>query len=256
MIDIDDENQRIFVHKICSKILSHPLEQIDAILSIDHDDYYAHYFIDELLQEVFQSEGVKVTQHYNPNSICIDYQMDTLNDTLPICKEWFQPHIEDLKRSDKRTRKEWEKHYEEDHPEYIMKNELIKKTKKIGFNYFIDFEWNTEQDNHHYGSGDLIFGSDYGVYIIIETEWLNKKDSAHARRSRIDARNKVKHQAQIYKQFAEEKFKNKAIKVIGASYTNDSKLRFVDNQDEEIAKMIEKHYRIYYKAQSKHIYLN
>ena len=76
------------------------------------------------------------------------------------------------------------------------------------FNYFIDFEWKAEQNNYHYGAGGLIFGSDYGVYIVIETEWLNMAKSGHAKRARNEAREKVIHKAQTYKRFAQEKFKN------------------------------------------------
>src|SRR5688572_6021533 len=45
-------------------------------------------------------------------------------------------------------------------PGYAIKNKIINEIKEFlpGFGYFIDFEWDTEQDNNHYDVGDLIFG--------------------------------------------------------------------------------------------------
>ncbi len=140
------------------------------------------------------------------------------------------------------------------HPEYKMKNDIINKIEEIlpGFSYLVDFEWVTGQED--YGVGDLIFGSDYGVYVIIETKWLNiMNPEQRARIARNQARNNINYQAIIFKQFAEEKFKNDAIKVIGASYTNDDIIQFVDSQDREIAAIIKKRHK---SQKCRHIYLN
>src|ERR1051325_2766965 len=109
-----------------------------------------------------------------------------------------------------------------------------------GFKYLIDFQW--EFDNN---TGDLIFGSDYGIYLVIESKWLNVNTGTRAERSRNDARTNVKDRARRFNQLAIAKYGNDAIKVIGASYTNDTeneKLQFVDNQDEEIANIIKDAY--------------
>src|SRR5436190_1500489 len=63
----------------------------------------------------------------------------------------------------------------------LKKNYLIKNINEIvpGFKYFVDFQWefnefnegnNVAYDNNRIG--DLIFGSDYGIYLVIETCWL------------------------------------------------------------------------------------
>ena len=81
--------------------------------------------------------------------------------------------------------------------------------------------------------------------LVVESKWLNMNTGTHAERSRNDARTNVKDRARRFKQLAIAKYGNDAIKVIGASYTNDTeneKLQFVDNQDEEIANIIKDAY--------------
>jgi len=238
-VNIYDERQRTFVLKTCSKILSYPFSEPNSSLSLGNE-YYGHnrFEIDVLLNAVFKSNHVNVYRSCY-SSICIDFKSDTLARVLPICKEWFQPSIKSLKRLDKEKRRSWVQNYNGSHSEERMKNDLINNIDKIlpGFNYLVDFEWDVNENYHHYGVGDLIFGSKYGVYISIETKWLNTNSGKSARASRNYARNEVKTQAERYRRLAQDKF---MVKVIGASYTNDAEntIQFVNDQDAEIAEII------------------
>ncbi|RIA80460.1 hypothetical protein C1645_866802 [Glomus cerebriforme] len=244
-VDINDERQRTFILGICSKILSHPFRITNSSLHLETYNFHVHncfnqFEIDKLLQEAFQSNNVYVYRSYS--SIYVDFKIDTLNNVLPICKQWFQPSIKSLVRLDEEKRRLWNQNFNGNHSEEIMKNDLINNIDIIlpGFNYLIDFEWKANESYYHYGVGDLIFGSDYGVYIVIETKWLNMNSGKSVARNH--ARNEVKTQAKRYRQFAQEKF---TVKVIGSSYTNDTvnnAIQFVDSQDEEIAKFITNYY--------------
>ncbi|CAB4398871.1 unnamed protein product [Rhizophagus irregularis] len=233
-VDVDDEQQRIFVLDICTEILS---SSTDTYNCFDISKYKGLY-IDKLLKLVFQSNDVNA--HLLHHSLVrVDFNENTLANVLQICKVWFQPYVRNLKRTDREKRREWDQNKNIYHPEEKMKNYLINNIDKIfpGFNYLVDFEWCVNEDYLHYGIGDLIFGSDYGVYIVIETKWLNTNTGKTAQVSRNIARNKVKYQSITYKKYAQEKF---ALKVIGASFTNDEEnaIQFVDNQDERIASII------------------
>ncbi|CAG8580988.1 17960_t:CDS:2 [Funneliformis caledonium] len=203
-----------------------------------HD--YGRFVIDRLLQEAFRSNNIKVTHRFC-SYIYVDYKKeDTLRDVLMTCKTWFQPFIKRLKKLDEEKRKRWKLNYNGYHSEDAVKNYLIDNIDKIlpGFHYLVDFEWCIKkgyQYYDHYGVGDLVFGSEHGVYIRIETNCLNTNST---RSTRNVSKNKVKKQVKTYKESSEEKF---VIKVIEASYINDT-LKFIDDQDREIAKFIEYHY--------------
>ncbi|CAB4411671.1 unnamed protein product [Rhizophagus irregularis] len=233
-VDVDDEQQRIFVLDICTKILS---SSTDTYNCFDISKYKGLY-IDRLLKLVFQSNDVNAYL-FEYSLVHVDFNENTLAKVLQICKVWFQPYVRNLKRIDREKRREWDQNKNIYHPEEKMKNYLINNIDKIfpGFNYLVDFEWFVNEDYLHYGAGDLIFGSDYGVYIVIETKWLNTNTGKTAQVSRNIARNKVKYQSITYKKYAQEKF---TLKVIGASVTNDEEnaIHFVDNQDERIASII------------------
>lgn len=234
-VDIDDEQQRIFVLDICTEILSSSTDTYDCF----DISKYKGLCIDRLLKSVFQSNDVNAYLLHR-SLVRVDFNEHTLAKVLQICKVWFQPYVKNLRRLDKEKRREWDQNRNTYHPEERMKNDIINNIGKIfpGFNYLIDFEWCVNEDNLHYGVGDLIFGSDYGVYIVIETKWLNTNTGKTAQVSRNISRNKVKYQAITYKQYAQEKL---ALKVIGASATNDAEnaIQFVDDQDKRIALIIE-----------------
>ncbi|CAI2177437.1 552_t:CDS:2 [Funneliformis geosporum] len=224
-VDVYDEKKRKFVLDICSKLLSHPFELVNSSLDLGHHHYDCS-FIDQLLLEAFRSRNVNVTHQFYSN-IYVDYKKDTLRSALLINRTWVKPFIQRLKRLDEEKRMEWKQKYNNS-PHSIHsidgeKNHLINNIDKIlpGFNYLIDFEL------------FVIFGSKYGVYIMIET----KKHDKNARLSRNVARNNFKNQAKKFKQFAKEEF---IVKVIEAYYTNE-KLTFVDRQDRKIAEIIDIH---------------
>ncbi|CAI2169996.1 14158_t:CDS:10 [Funneliformis geosporum] len=209
----------------------------DIVNDLNGYHEFGRYFIDQLLQEAFRSNNVKVTQRFY-TYIYVDYKKgDTLRNTLMISKTWFQPFIKRLKKVDEEKRMEWKLNHNSYNSEDVVKNYLIDNIDKIlpGFHYLVDFEWCVKKGYHHcehYEVGDLVFGSEHGVYIIIETKRLNTNSTRNISRS------KVKKQVKKYKEFEKDKF---VIKVIEASYTNDT-LEFVDDQGQEIAKFIEHHY--------------
>ncbi|CAB4412205.1 unnamed protein product [Rhizophagus irregularis] len=214
-VDVDDEQQRIFVLDICTKILS---SSTDTYNCFDISKYKGLY-IDRLLKLVFQSNDVNAYL-FEYSLVHVDFNENTLAKVLQICKVWFQPYVRNLKRIDREKRREWDQNKNIYHPEEKMKNYLINNIDKI-FPVLII----------------LLISNDYGVYIVIETKWLNTNTGKTAQVSRNIARNKVKYQSITYKKYAQEKF---TLKVIGASVTNDEEnaIHFVDNQDERIASII------------------
>ena len=161
---------------------------------------------------------------------------------MPICKQWFSPCMVNLLSLDTKGRNEWFQNYDLDHTEDKWKNHLIHNINEVvpGFKYLVDFQWEFENN-----VGDLIFGSDYGIYLVIESSWLNMNTGPRAERSRIEAGINVKDRARRFKQLAIAKYGNDAIKIIGASYTNDTEngnIQFVDNQDKKIASIVKDAY--------------
>ncbi|CAI2173358.1 13615_t:CDS:2 [Funneliformis geosporum] len=93
---------------------------------------------------------------------------------------------------------------------------------QLGFNYLIDFD--------HERGGELIFGSDYGIYIAI-----TRQSTSLGREVGYGEMQ----EALIRKNFAEEKYLNNAVRVLRASYIKDRTIEFENEQDEEIARLIE-----------------
>jgi hypothetical protein len=141
---------------------------------------------------------------------------------MPICKKWVKSYIVNLLYIDNKARREWNQNYDTYHTIDRWKNNILKINEIVpGFKYFIDIQWELDDDNNVINSnriGDLIFGSDYGIYLVVETCWLNLSSGSRAEKSRTDDSESSK-----FKQFATAKYENEAIKVIGASYTNDTK---------------------------------
>jgi hypothetical protein len=247
--NIHDNLQRKFIINICSQILSIPFAQINSSISLDDGGYFTEN-TDKLFEDVFRKNNIKFTNRYALSDVknqlytrklYIEYDKMTLKNIIPICKRLFTPLIDDLKKIDKEKRNDWAQNNDINNPEEGLKRLLINPiglTMVIpGFNYLVDILW----DNEDHKNG-LIFGSDYGIYLTVETQWLNPNCGQRAKRLRNDARINVKERARRLKGFAIAKYGNDAIKIIGASYTNDNeneKLQFVDNQDKEIAKIIE-----------------
>src|ERR1044071_5877894 len=128
-VNVNDEQQRIFVLNICSKILSHTSQQTDSSLNIGHHYFERHYAIDKLLREVFRSNHVNVTRT-QMGYYTVDYDDYTMSNVLWICKEWSKPLIQGLKRLNKEKRREWKQtydgyRYKGYRSEDMLKNELI-----------------------------------------------------------------------------------------------------------------------------------
>ncbi|RHZ45600.1 hypothetical protein Glove_668g23 [Diversispora epigaea] len=112
-----------------------------------------------------------------------------------------------------------------------LKDYLIDRIDGIcpGFKYLIDFDWEVEKGYSNKGKGDLIFGSDDGVYLIIETKFLHPGSGRNARVHRHDNKRKAKEQAKKYREHATFRFGVEA-KVIGATFTNeDYQIHFLDD---------------------------
>jgi hypothetical protein len=226
-VNINDERQRTFVLNLCTKFLSSNTSSFGI-----QSNGLSRFEIDELFKLVFQSIDIKL--YFSQNSfISVNIIRYSLASILPICKVWFQPYVEGLRRLDKEKRREWNQNSNINNPKESMNNDLINNIGQIlpGFNYLIDFNWDAYEKHR----GDLVLGSDYGVIIVIETKWFNNdtlnKTKANARKN---ARNRIRK----YRSYAQEKFI--AVKAIGAIFTNDteSSIQFVDEQDEGIAKII------------------
>ncbi|CAG8658375.1 5105_t:CDS:2, partial [Funneliformis mosseae] len=221
-VDVDEEKQRKFVLDICTKIISHPYEQVNPSLSLGNHHYGRD--MDQLLQKAFRSKNVNVTHQFYSN-IYVGYEEDTLRDVLLINNTWIKPFIQRLKKLDKEKRKEWkQKCINSPHSVDEKKNHLINNIENIlpSFKYLIDFEV------------FIIFGSEHGIYIIVETKNLDTNYGRSERLVKNVARNNFKIQAKKYKQFANEEF---IVKVIEAFYINES-FTIVDKQDRKIIRII------------------
>ncbi|CAG8552944.1 10324_t:CDS:2 [Paraglomus brasilianum] len=145
-----------------------------------------------------------------------------------------------LQRIDKEKRKCWKERYAcSDHPEDVLRNDLINRihTMYPEFKYLRDFEWKVDNGFSNRQKGELIFGSDYGIYLIIETKYLNLGTDETAQVfTQNDQLISVREQARKYKEIAAKRFCAEAVKIIGATFTNeDNRIHFLDG-DEEIAK--------------------
>ncbi|CAG8554497.1 13803_t:CDS:2 [Funneliformis caledonium] len=192
------ESQKEFIRTIFLKILSHPFRKTNSSLMLlcSKDHHYDHIDIDNLLRGAFN----KFDLRQNENSIYINYQRNTLKNILPVCEKWFQS----LKNNNKlKVRREL-------NFRNLEEQDLVNDIGEIlpAF-YFIGLE----QDYN------LIFGSDYGIYITIKTRHNDMKEANN--------------------HSAENKHINDAIRVLRASYINDRNLEFEDEQDEEIARLIQ-----------------
>ncbi|CAG8577741.1 uncharacterized protein OCT59_025503 [Rhizophagus irregularis] len=238
-VNINNERQRTFVLNLCTKFLSSDTRSF----GIQSNDL-SRFEIDELYKLVFRSNDVKM--YFSPNSfITFNIIQYSLASILPICKVWFQPYVESLRRLDKEKRREWNQNSNMNNQVDNMKNDLINNIGQIlpGFNYLIDFNWDVYENHRHHEVGDLVFGSDYGVIIVIETKWFNTDTLSKAQ---VNARKKARNRVRKYRGYAQEKFI--AVKAIGAVFTNDTgnSIQFVDDQDAGIAKIIEIHTQYLY----------
>ncbi|GBB96812.1 hypothetical protein RclHR1_02840009 [Rhizophagus clarus] len=205
-----------------------------------------------------------------------DYKKDIIENVMPIIKRWYQPYVKELQNKHDVKIKEWKVNYDMHHSDDIWRNGLINeiKNKLPGFKYLVDFKWsynNNAHDNSNSrdssnshdssnardsnntpdssntpdnvcenGVGDLVFGSDYGIYLVLETKLLNNNQGEIAEKQRIEGIISVKERARKFKELAKKKFNDH--KVIGVSYTNDKKepIQFVDINDEKIFNTIRK----------------
>jgi hypothetical protein len=100
-VNINDERQRTFVLNLCTKFLSSDTRSF----GIQSNDL-SRFEIDKLYKLVFRANDVKM--YFSPNSfITFNIIQYSLASILPICKVWFQPYVESLRRLDKEKRREW-----------------------------------------------------------------------------------------------------------------------------------------------------
>ncbi|GBC43272.2 hypothetical protein GLOIN_2v1510252 [Rhizophagus irregularis DAOM 181602=DAOM 197198] len=221
VIDINNEKQRSLILNICFQILSFPYQEETESLLLGFFEFSSHDDVTKLLQKVF-GENERI---------------------MPIIKDWYKPFVNELQNQHNVKVKEWKENYDIDHSEDILRNRIIDNINDLlpGFNYFVDFKWSYNDDNDNNYSvceneiGDLIFRSDYGgIYLVIETKWLNNNHGDKAKKARIDGINDVKERTLKYKELAKKRFNDI---VIGISYTNEKgkdPIHFVDITDEKI----------------------
>ncbi|RIA88628.1 hypothetical protein C1645_774559, partial [Glomus cerebriforme] len=135
----------------------------------------------------------------------------------------------------------WKSNYDMHHTEGKWRNDIIENINfnLPGFKYLVNFHWRYNNDEGSYSVddeiGDLIFGSDYGIYLVFEAKWLNLNSGIIAESYRKDDKIKVKECALKYRELARKRFNDN--KVIGVSFTNDNEqkpINFVDNDDKMI----------------------
>lgn len=249
VIDINNEQQRKLILDICFKILSFNYQDQTQTLFLGSFEFSSHEDVTKLLQKVFREKNINVMCHVTKaNSkmeFYVDYNKNILNSIMPIIKYWYNPFVKELQNLHNVKIKEWKENYDIHHSEDIWRNEIINNIKDIfpGFNYLVDFKWSYNDDNDDNEVGDLVFRSDYGgIYLVLETKWINNKHGEIAKKIRISGIANVKKRAQKYKELAIKRFNDNDI-VIGISYTNEKEqepIHFVDIKDEKIFNAIKK----------------
>ncbi|EXX54734.1 hypothetical protein RhiirA1_529065 [Rhizophagus irregularis] len=247
VIDINNEKQRSLILNICFQILSFPYQEETESLLLGFFEFSSHDDVTKLLQKVFGENGIiimcHVTKANSKMEFYVNYDKTLLERIMPIIKDWYKPFVNELQNQHNVKVKEWKENYDIDHSEDILRNRIIDNINDLlpGFNYFVDFKWSYNDDNDNNYSvceneiGDLIFRSDYGgIYLVIETKWLNNNHGDKAKKARIDGINDVKERTLKYKELAKKRFNDI---VIGISYTNEKgkdPIHFVDITDEKI----------------------
>ncbi|RGB30437.1 hypothetical protein C1646_817931 [Rhizophagus diaphanus] len=231
VIDINNEKQRSFILNICFQILSFPYQEETESLLLGFFEFSSHDEITKLLQKVFGENDINIMCHVTKaNSkmeFYVNYDKNIVERIMPIIKDWYKPFVNELQNQHNVKIKEWKENYDIDHSEDILRNSIIDNIKDLlpGFNYFVDFKWSYNDDNDNNYSiceneiGDLVFRSEYGgIYLVIETKWLNNNHGDKAKKARIDGINEVKERTLKYKELAKKRFNDI---VIGISYTNE-----------------------------------
>jgi hypothetical protein len=252
VIDINNKQQRTLILDICFRILSFPYQEETETLFLDFYEFSSYDDVEELLQRVFRVKNINIMCIKSASEVKMEfrvtYRKNIIDNIMPIIKVWYKPCVKELQRQHDVKIKEWKENYDMHHTEDVWKCGIINNHNILpGFKYLVDFKWGYNDDNDNIcnvcgkGVGDLVFGSDYGIYLVLETKWLNFKHGEIARRDKKDGIKIVRKRAQKYKELAKKRFSD--CKVIGISYTNDKKqgeLDFVDTTDDKIFNAIKK----------------
>lgn len=184
-------------------------------------------------------------------------QDNLLKDLLSLSVKLYEPHKKDFERIHIETRNKWfldNMKFEGINSELEIITEIVLNQEKNlpGFEYFYEFDHN---EGHHH-SGDLLFASEVGVLAIIGVKHLNKFNYKENKRF-------IKNQIREYKTFANKRFVNKFVTIIGlyASYNRNGKITLnpVDSFDKMIVKKVkeitkEKHEMLQEKSSSNNFF--
>ncbi|CAB4381451.1 uncharacterized protein OCT59_028046 [Rhizophagus irregularis] len=161
-------------------------------------------------------------------------QDNLLKDLLSLSLKLYEPHKKDFERIHIGTKNKWfldNMKFEGINTELEIITEIVLNQEKNlpGFEYF--YEFNNEGGNHH--SGNLLFVSEVGILAIIG---VNNKFNY------IENKKFIKNQIREYKTFANNRFGNKFVTIIGlyASYNRNGKITLnpVDSFDKMIMKKV------------------
>ncbi|CAB4405345.1 unnamed protein product [Rhizophagus irregularis] len=161
-------------------------------------------------------------------------QDNLLKDLLSLSLKLYEPHKKDFERIHIGTKNKWfldNMKFEGINTELEIITEIVLNQEKNlpGFKYF--YEFNNEGGNHH--SGNLLFVSEVGILAIIG---VNNKFNY------IENKKFIKNQIREYKTFANNRFGNKFVTIIGlyASYNRNGKITLnpVDSFDKMIMKKV------------------
>ncbi|CAG8838146.1 25504_t:CDS:1, partial [Racocetra persica] len=190
----------------------------------------------------------KLIFHWAPNV------EELLGKLLHISSKWYVPFNEYLYKRHKKQIYKWSMHNDVSAKEHQLKSQLLKNlsTYLPGFKYLYTFEWNYVLNKPHYGQGDFIFASDFGIFCVVEVKHLRTITGSSARKARNMARKIVGLQALKYKMLALKKYENQQLTVVSAIFINglswhknkdDVYLIFVNEIDKKIAQVIGRKYK-------------
>ncbi|CAB4473299.1 hypothetical protein RhiirA5_357123 [Rhizophagus irregularis] len=153
-----------------------------------------------------------------------EFNNDSLiKNLLKISKEWYNPFTNYLQRIDSQMSNK--RFYEQNGKDDILDN---LKNLLPGFDYLIEYSWNSYYNNYCYG--DFVFASYSGIFIKVT---VNTKDG-HRFQS---LKNKNK---------SLENFEGKYVTLLRATYNHDeddsenATLEFIDDSDEIIVQNLKK----------------
>ncbi|CAG8453785.1 uncharacterized protein OCT59_028115 [Rhizophagus irregularis] len=255
----NNEDEQNIIIQICKRILE-AIQHKHTSTEISYDDnIMLHKQIRNIneIENLINKEFIQLFEHKIlrkeikklPIGIWrIGFKWDEFNNDslikniLKISREWYYNFTKYFQKIDDQKRDIGT--FNSFNPDLNNKNEdelkqcLLDNLKNylLGFEYLIDYSWNL-YDNYE---GNFIFASNSGIFIVVETKYLNVKKNEYNDISISSLNNDVKDQSLKYKDKVAMEFNGKYITLLGATLICDldanslDKVTFEFNDNDEI----------------------